>query len=525
MTKEYSRTKNSLLNVLTGIVGQALTVLLSFCVRTVFIRTLGPSYLGIDGLFSNILSLLSLAELGFDAAISYRLYKPISEGDDGKVRCYLKFFRNVYFVVGAIVLLLGLFLIPFLSFFIKDYNKLGELGINASFIFILYLINSVSSYLFFAYRSIILRAKQKQYVLEIIGLFTIIISSIAKIVFLLNYSNFIGYVIIAIVFCVLQNLVNAIVAKRYYPQYFMREDNNLSKYEVRDIFKDCSALLVYKVNNAVMQATDNLVLSSFIGLVTVGLYSNYLLVFMAIRQFLRKTFDAFKASMGDLFVSDDIDKKYFFFEITNYITALLYGIASITFAIEINEFIVCWIGEKYILPQPLPILMGLELLLTGLKLNLAQIREVSGVFRQMWIRPIWGSFLNVLFSILLVNSLNVSGVVIGTIIAAIFANLSIDPYIIHKHSFKGLKSVGRYYKSQITYTIVLLLIGSVAFYLCSNIYTGRGYMSMIIHTFICIFITVVLMLLLFWKSRECEYVRMKTIILFTKKKNGANSIK
>lgn len=518
MLKEYSRTKNSILNLLTGFVGQSMTVLLNFCVRTVFIKSLGPSYLGIDGLFTNILSLLSLAELGFDTAISYRLYKPIAEGDDAKVRHYLIFFRNIYLVVGTVVFILGLLFIPFLSIFIKDYDKLGDLGINATFIFLLYLINSVSSYLFFAYRSIIVRAKQKQYILEIIGLLTIFLSSIAKIVYLLNNNNFVGYVIIAIVFCILHNLVNAIVAKKYYPNYFKKEDKRLSNGEVRDVFKDCMALLVYKVNNAVMQSTDNLVLSSFIGLVTVGLYSNYLLVSMAIRQLLRKIFDSIKASMGDLFVSDDVQKKYFYFEITNFVTIVLYGTSAIVFAVEINEFITNWIGDEYIIPQPLPILMGVELLLTGMKLNLAQIREVSGVFRQMWFRPIWGSCLNIFFSILLVQYVEVSGVILGTIIAALFANLAIDPYVIHKYSFNKCKTVGSYYKKQMLYALVVIFIGVIVYYVSTNFITGMGWLSLAIHIILAALMSMSFIFLFFWRKRECIYIRNKIEIVFVKGK-------
>lgn len=519
MSMEYSRTKNSLLNLLTGFLGQAITIILNFCVRTVFIKTLGPSYLGIDGLFSNILSLLSLAELGFEAAISFRLYRPIAEKDDGKVRCYLKFFRKVYIIVGGVVFFLGLALIPFLSVFIKDYDKLGSLGINAALIFVLYLINSVSSYLFFAYRSIVLKVKQKEYILEIVGLTTIILSSITKIVFLLNFNSFIGYVFIGIVFCILQNLVNAIVAEKYYPNFFLSDNNNLQKDEVKSIFKDCGALLVYKVNNAVMHATDNLVLSSFVGLTIVGLYSNYLLVATALRKILRKTFDSVKASMGDLFVSDDIEKKYYFFEITNYVTVVLYGTAAVVFAVEINEFIIWWIGEQFIIPQPLPFLMGVDLFLTGLKLNLAQIREVSGVFRQMWFRPVWGSFLNVLFSILLVNIWGVSGVILGTIIAALFANLAIDPSVIHKHSFRGERKVNHYYRKQFIYTIALVFIGAVVYCFCNYFYVGKGLLSLLIHIIGGVIITIVFLLLFFWRKSECMYMRRKVSSLLLRNKH------
>lgn len=516
--KEFSRTKNSVLGMITGFAGQILIILINFVCRTVFIRYLGVEYLGINGLFSDILSMLSLAELGFDTAISFRLYKPIAEKDTNRVQAYLAFFKRAYIIIGSVVFLSGLVIIPFLKFFIADYDSLANLGINAAFVFILFLIQNASTYLFFAYRSIVLKVDQKKYILDLIGILTSIFSGIAKILVIIFLKSFIAYIICATLFLIIQNLINAIVATRLYPEYFAKHNNRITKEERIDLFKDCGALFVYKINGVVMKATDNLVLSAFIGLAIVGRYSNYTMIYLAIFGILRTIYLSVKASMGNLFVTENVQKKYFFFEVMNFLSIILYGTAAIGIACVSNEIIVMWIGPEYVLPQPFPIILGVELLLTGLKENLAQIRHVSGVFKQMWFRPVLGSIINIVFSILLVKRFGISGVVMGTILAAIFANLLVDPLVIHKFSFSKYKTASYYYKKNLLFVAMLGIIGLCVFILCKNIIFNNVFLSIITHIVICSITVPFALVLLFWRREECVYIRKKLVGIIKKDK-------
>ena len=123
--KQTSRTQNSIYNIVTGVSGQILATVLKFVVRTVFIHTLGKTYLGINGLFSDILTMLSLTELGFDTAINFKMYKPLAEKDVKRVRVLLKFYKTVYRIVGTVILILGICLIPLLPHLIKDYDSMS----------------------------------------------------------------------------------------------------------------------------------------------------------------------------------------------------------------------------------------------------------------------------------------------------------------------------------------------------------------------------------------------------------------
>ena len=277
--------------------------------RSSKVNTLGKSYLGINGLFSDILTMLSLTELGFDTAINFKLYKPLADKDTKRIRILMKFYKQTYRVVGIVILILGLLLIPTLPYLIRDYDSLEILGINATVIFVLYILRTVSSYLFFAYRSAVVKADQKKYILDLAEFIVTIIENLVQITILIYIRDFVIYTAVLIFFSILRNLINSVIAKKLYPDVFIPENENLSKEEVLGMIKDCGALFVYRVNNVVAKATDNTVISAFIGLSSVGLYSNYLLFYTTINGLLDKIYTAIKASMGNLFAIESVEKN------------------------------------------------------------------------------------------------------------------------------------------------------------------------------------------------------------------------
>lgn len=272
-----SRTKNSILNFITNLGSMLLTVLLNFITRSVFIHTLGSSYLGIEGLFTNILSMLSLAELGFGSAIVFKLYRPIQENDQQRLRVLMKLYKRVYLIIGGVIIVLGLCLLPLLPHLIEDYDSLAALGLNATVIFLIYLFSSASSYWFFGYKTSFVEATQKSYKLTVIGYAISIASSLCQILILVLTGNFILYLLCQILFSVTRNLVYAAVCDKNHPYLKEKTSERVSRTELKEFFKDCSALLLYRVSNVIIGGSDNIVLSSLVGLSTVGLYANYLL--------------------------------------------------------------------------------------------------------------------------------------------------------------------------------------------------------------------------------------------------------
>lgn len=494
------------MNLLTGFGGHILTTVLDFVVRTVFIYTLGKQYLGINGLFTNILSMLSLANLGIGTAIVYRLYTPLAHNDVHRVRVLVKFYKLAYKLIGFVIFGLGLLIIPLLPFFIKDYASLQEQGIDATLLFLLFLLNSASSYWFLAYRTSVINANQEQYLIQIFNAITHVLTSVAKILILVFVKDFMIYTAVGICIGIIVSIGRGIFAKRRHPEFFEEETDNLSKQEIVEMLKDCGALFVYKVNAVVIKASDNLVLSSFIGLSTVGLYSNYMLFYTTCVTLFSQILTSFKASLGNLYATATGETRFRFFKITNFLVSVVFGTAAVGVAVCANELINVWIGNDYVIPQPMPILIGIELFLVGILDSLGQVRHISGVFQQMWFRPILSSVVNIVVSIALARVWGVCGVTVGTIAAWVLTNYMIDPRLIYKYSFDGCVSAADYYVRSVKYFAILAVVCAADMLICSRVFVNQGWISVIAHIIITGLSVPAVFALVFWKTDECRYL-------------------
>lgn len=504
--KNNSRTTNTIYNFTSSIGGQLLTIIMQFAVRTVFIKKLGESYLGISGLFSNILSMLSLAEFGVGSAILFKLYEPIAKKDTHRIALLMKFYRTVYQIIGIVVAVIGLCLIPFLPYLMKDYERLETLHINAVLIYLLYLTQTVSSYLFFAYKSAIVKANQKEYLLNIISYFFTIVAGLVQIVTLMLFHNFIIYVVVAILQIIGQNLASAIFANKQYPYINEKTEEKISSEEVKEVFKDCSALFLYKLNGVVLKATDNIILSAFIGLDIVALYTNYYVFYTTINSLFNKVFGSVSHSLGNLHTSHDTEHEYQVFESVNLITMVLGGTAGVGIFVVADEFVNTWIGAEWVLAQPFSLLMGLEVFTLASRISLSKYRTTMGLFQQAKLRPLFGMIINLAVSILLVNFWGISGVLVGTLVADWTTFMWFDPLIIHKHGFKNIRPVTQYYFKLLKYMAVIAVTGAVDFLICTNLLTGHGWISVIVHAVICGLTVPMALIAISYHTQEGQYV-------------------
>lgn len=509
--KEHSRTTNTIFNFTSSVGGQVIVMIMNFVVRTFFIRTLGREYLGINGLFSNILSLLSLAELGVGSAILYKLYDPIAKDDRHRITVLMNFYKSAYRLIGTAVAAIGLALIPFLPMLIKNYDSLIELNINPVLIFLLYLFNSVSSYMFLAYKSSIIKAHQKEYIISVISYFTTIAKGICQIISLLTVRSFEVYVAVSIFFVILQNCIFAAVANKMYPYITEKTDEKLSREETRGIIKDCSALFLYKINTVVLKSTDNIVLSVFRGLGEVGLYSNYYIFYTTVQTLFSKIFNSVSHSLGNLHTTHDVKHEYKIFEVVNLVTVILGGTAFAGISAVADEFILTWLGAEWVIPQPFSFILGLELYTMAIRTALSKYRATMGLFQQARFRPLAGMIINVVMSVILVNVWGISGVLFATVIADWTTFMWFDPIIIHKHGFKNAFPVKGYFIANISYFAIVCVVTLADNLICSRFLTGMGWISVILHAVICA-ITVPGALLIFKRgSQEGSYVNAALI--------------
>ena len=501
-----SRTKNTIYNFISSIGGQFLTILLQFVVRTVFIATLGKSYLGISGLFTNILSMLSLAELGVGTAIVYKLYDPIAREDHHRIAVLMRFYKMVYRWIGIAIAVIGLALIPFLPKLIKDYDKLATLQLNAVLIFILYLLESVSSYFFFAYKTAIINANQKAYLVNIFTYVFMVVFRILQIISLLLFKNFILYVALQVVQVIGQNFACARLADKMYPFINENSGERLSSEESRGIFKDCTALMMYRINGVVVKSTDNIILSAFLGLDTVALYSNYYIFYTTIGTLFKRVFQSVSHSLGNLHTTHDPEHEYEIFQIVFFIAAILGGTAFAGISAVSDELVNQWIGQEWVLAKPFAVLMGLEVFTMPFKSALNNYRSTMGLFQQAKYRPVFGMVINLVVSILLVNIWGINGVLVGTIASDWLTFMWYDPLVVHRVGFENHFSVWKYYMRFGEYVLISSVVTALDCFVCSHFFTGHGWISVLIHIAICGVSVPLVMTAFFFRKPEGQYV-------------------
>ncbi len=521
-----SRTKNSFINFITSSFGAILTIIFNFISRTVLIKTLGTDYIGINGLFTNVLSMLSLADLGIGTAVLYNLYKPIEEKNYAAIVMYMDFYKKLYRIIGLVIFLLGCCLVPFLPNIIKDYDRLASLNINAVLLFFLFLFKTASSYWFFAYKTALVKANQKEYLIKPIEYVFLLLTNVLQIIVLVLFHNYVLYIVVNVITILLQNIACALKTNRLYPYIKEKPTQKIAKAEKKEIFKNCYALFLYKTNTVATNAIGNIVLSAFVGIASVGLYSNYVLIVTAIRSIVSKVYVAMTASLGNLHAEGNVDNEQKIFNVVNFITFILYGVCAVGFAVICNEFIAVWIGKSYIVEAislfgghlviPFSTLLGIEIYVLGINLFLSYFRNSMGLFQQGKYRPIATVIINLVVSVALVNVLGIAGVVIGTIVSALATYIWFDPLIIFKYSFKT--STKTYWIKNIKYAVAVCIAGLASSLLC-GLLPQTGVIFVVLKAAVCVCVSLILFSLFFCKTEEFKYVStlVKNILRFKKK--------
>ena len=504
-----SRTSNSAKNILTINISKVLMIVLNFVTRTVLIKTLGNEYLGINNLFTNILQMLSLAELGVGTAIVFKLYKPIEEYNESRIIALMHFYKRVYELIGCVIVALGAVIAPFLPHLINDFKKFDNLNLNPYFIFALYVFNTASTYWFFAYKQAIVRAHQKTYMLTVSSYVVSMFAYAFQIFALIVLRDFVIYTCYIILFNIIQNFVYAIIADKYYPYVKKKTDERISKEEIKDLIKDCGALLIYKSSSAVVSASDNIIISAFLGLNAVAVFSNYSMISLSIRQFLVGIISSLEASVGSINATGNIKWKQNTFKTINFATVLIYGIISVGIFVMMDDFIYLWLGNDYLINSfeyagktinfSLPLLFGIEVYIIGISNFLGMFRQSFGLFRQLKWRPLFTMIINLVIGISTVKYVGAAGTVIGTIIAYATTVLIVDPIVIINTSLDI--SVKKYFMKNAIYAIISVFAGFASWYICSLI-TGEGIIHFVIKGFVCVTITSVIYFLAFFKTNE-----------------------
>ena len=454
------RAKHMTKNIKFAVAGEVLLAVGNLVSRRAFILLLGKEYLGINSLFTDVLSMLSLAELGFSGSITYSLYRPVAQGNTEIVKSLMRLYRRVYRLIGLLILALGLCLTPFLGFFIKE---MPENISNIPLIYVLTLINASVSY-FFSYKSTLLLVNQKKYIETAIRVTVTLLAISVQIIVLLLTRNYIYYLFLSIGATVIQNSLISVKTDKLYPCRREKDIRPLPKETLEEISRNVRALLIHRIGSVAVFNTDNLLISKFVGIATAGLYSNY----MMIRRFLNimtgALFDAITPVLGNMAATETEKRKQNAFSQLDFFSAWLFGWMSICLFCLYDPFIDIWLGRGYLLSGPAVMLIVANFYVTNMRTPVLNMKSVLGLFWDDRYKAILEAVFNLVISIILARKWGIEGIMTGTLISTLALPFWFEPWILYR---RGLNMVLRkYFIRYMKYLAVTVAVGTITWLLC-----------------------------------------------------------
>ena len=502
---ENSRLKNSALNFASGFLGRVLTILLNFVVRTIFIYCLNEAYLSVNGLYSNILTVLSLAELGFGSAMVYRMYAPVAVKDYQKTAALLQFYKKIYIIIGVVIFLLGLCVIPFMDYIIKDKPDISGLTLY----YILFLVNTSISYWFSSYKASVLYADQKEYIKTNVQNTMAILQSGLQIVLLLLFRKYLLYLLVQLVGNIFLNLYVAHLVDKRYPEIQTYQGASLSAEERVQIRKDTEALVLSRFGHVALNGTDNIIISAVVGVLWVGRLSNYTLICDSVTSVLCQITAAITGSLGNFFATEDKHAGYALFKKVEFLNFWLYGFSFIALVTLLDPFVQIWAGGRFVLGLPISIAIAINFFVAGYMNTLWVFRSTLGLFKQGKFRPILVAILNIVLSIVLGRLWGVFGVLFATFLSRAAISLWYDPLILHRYGFEvSCKPFfARYFRRVLLLTAVLIAMLTIRHVVLSSATTALRFAVMTM-------VTAIVPNAIFWLAyRRCEeYAYFRSIV-------------
>ena len=500
------KTKNAARNVFWGVTNKALRLVAQFAVRAIIIRTLGEAFLGLDSLFTSVLSMLSLAELGIGTALVFNMYKAIAEDDGERICALMLFYKKCYRVIGFIILGVGLVLLPFVPYLVGE--GLPD-GVN---VYILYLINLagvVSTYFLFAYKNCLLDAFQRNDLSSKIEILCGVLQYGAQIALLVILKDY--YVYLTVVPCVkiLQNCFTAIVVGRRYSQF--RPFGALSKEYKKQIFTKVKALITYKIGNVVSNSVDNIVISVFLGLAVLAKYGNYYYVITTLFTLLQIYYNAITAGIGNSVVVSSVGDNYKNFKTLMLMQAWICGFCAVGLLTIYQDFITLWMGKDMLFETGVVFCLVAYFYCWKIQDVVYIHKDALGMWEKDKWRPLVSAGCNLVLNITSVRFIGIYGIILSTMICCLFIDLPWGTSVLFKNYFKVKTSA--YYVRLLLYTLFNAAVCALCFFICGLIRTeGAVWYSVlmiIVKGIICFAIYNIAFFITFFRTTEFRTVARK----------------
>lgn len=498
---KYERSKNATRNIITGLFNKLILIVFPFIIRTFIIKKLGMEYSGLDNLFTSILQVLNLSELGFSSAVVYCMYKPLADNNVEEVNALYGFVKHAYTIVGFLVLGIGIILLPFLHLFIS-----GDIprDINIYMLYLIYLLNTVGSYFLFAYKNVLLYANQRIDITNRIYTFSRMVMYIVQLVLLLVFENYYLYIIILPLSTILNNLITLYIVDKNYSQY--SAEGELSDVVKKDIKYQISGLFIGKVSQVTRNSFDSIILSSLFGLTITAIYNNYYYILSAIVAIMVVISSSIIPGIGNSIVSETKNKNYSDFLKFNFIYMWIAGCITVCLVCLYQPFMKLWVGEKNILSTTSAFLFAIYFFCLMIGNVRAVYIEAAGLWWQNKSRAIMESILNLLLNIILGKLLGINGILIATIVTIVVVNFFLSSKILYKHYFDEYK-IKAYYLNTMLYAFVTF-IASVICYRISWCFRWTGFLNLIMIGICCILVTNIIYLIFYRKTEAYKNAKV-----------------
>ena len=492
-----SRTKKAMLNVSSVFVGQSMNFLISYFARRIFVIYIAKEFVGLDGLFTNLVQILSFFELGVGSAIVFSLYKPLAVNDVEKVKSLMQLYKKTYTAIGLFIFVAGAVMLPFIGLLVDVSFDLSFVRI----LFFLFVANTATSY-FFSYRTSLIIADQKKYITSIINYTSRILLRVIQSIFLIITGNYVLYLIIQIVFTLLENILLSAYACYKYPYISDKNVQKLDDLEFKDIVKNIKALIMHRVGGTVYEGTDNILLSLFTGIVSVGTYMNYKLFLSAVTSIITQLFNSVMASMGNLNATENKDAFIKVFYSMTLACFWIVGFSAISLYCLLNTVIELSFGKDFIFQMSIVFSLVIIFYVNGIRNANLMAKGSLGLFWNDRYRPLIQAAVNLIVSIILAQHLGMLGIFWGTTISVVVTCTFYDAIILFRYGF--LCSIKPYLKKFFFYNIAVLLAGLATNFACSFI-VGATVKSFIFKIIICLIVPNVTFFVCFYKTDEFQY--------------------
>ncbi len=524
---DKSRLGNSMKNTVIGIVFTMLNLIFQFSVKSVFIKLLGETYNGVNGLFSSILQVLNLAELGFASAVAYSLYRPLNEGNEREVAAYMNYFAKVYRVIAIIVAAAGALCIPILQYLInEDISELPFTLTQLRWYFVFYLANTVFSYLL-AYKRTIISADQKMYIISISDNIANILLNVLQIILLLITHNYYAFLAVMLAKTVLNNLVVHLIANKNYPYLFTYRKEKLLSEQKKALYGNINALMLHKVGSVIIFGTISIVITAFVGARENGIYSNYVQIINGVNMFINIVFNSIVASVGDLCVKADDEDKYRVFKRIDFLGKWLTLFCTVCYINMFNTFINnIWIRSEgvHVFEFAVVVAIAISACVTYSRKAVLIFKDAMGLFKKDWYKPLIESAIGIALAIGLNYVWGVFGIVIGYTLAALFIAVPIEIFVLFKYGLH--RKSFKYLLGQYAMLVFSVIFGIGLYYLC-DLFKLSGAADFAVRTLMSLILPNLVLLLINIKNDNLKYylgivknLNYKLVRVFNKGRNN-----